>query len=552
MTNVFDQFDEPQTAPQTAAPGPASGPNPFDQFDAPGEVMPAPPRGMLLDRQIPSASDLAAKGFGRRPTIAEETAPMVPSTVGGTAWAGLRGAADTLTFGQNERLQAALQAASDAAQGKGFDYGARLERQRGMTQAARGEHPIAFGAGEVAGGLAPYGEIAKGAEAAGTAASNLPIIGKALSSPWTQAGATGAAYGAAQSAGHGQDIGTGAALGAAAGIGGKAVGDIIAGVAGRAAGLLNERPQTQTVSDLRAAKTAAYRKVDEMGVSYTPDAFSNLVGDIAGAAKEYHLNPLTNPKAAGAINELQDFSKTMESRGYAPTLTEVDQIRQFVNRELGGANDKGERFFGNMMVRKIDKFINGAGETALAPGMTATADEAASAISKARALNTIVEKASEFDKARASAELRAASSGTGGNADNALRQNARRLLEKGRSWSPDEKNLLNAVVRGTPIQNLARLAGRLSPTSGALPLMGGFAASTFHPAGVAVPAAGYAAKAIADRMTQTNADRLMAAILAGGTRSATEVPSNYLQNLIQLGRSPLGQSLAIGGYDTGR
>ena len=120
-----------------------------------------------------------------------------------------------------------------------------------------------------------------------------------------------------------------------------------------------------------------------------------------------------------------------------------------------------------------------------------------------------------------SADLRAASSGSGGNIDNATRQNVRRMLENGNNWTPDETELLNQVVRGTPTQNAPRLAGKLSPSGIGLMAALDVGATATNPLFAFPALGGIVAKSAADRMTQANAAKFMATILAGRRGSGT-------------------------------
>ena len=94
-------------------------------------------------------------------------------------------------------------------------------------------------------------------------------------------------------------------------------------------------------------------------------------------------------------------------------------------------------------------------------------------------------------------------------------------------YTPDEMAQMERVVKGTPGQNIARMLGRMAPTSGALPMMatgyGGMAGAgagmaTGNPL-LAIPAlaggAGFAAKAVAEQSTKREIQKLVSMILNG-------------------------------------
>ncbi len=135
------------------------------------------------------------------------------------------------------------------------------------------------------------------------------------------------------------------------------------------------------------------------------------------------------------------------------------------------------------------------------------------------------------------AETRAATTGTGGNEVNATKQNIRTLFDKERDptlrgaragYTPDEMKAMEGVVMGDAKSNIARLLGRMAPSSGALPLVAtgyggaggiGMAGLTGNPY-LAIPALaggiGEISKALAEKMTKGQIDDLMATILNSG------------------------------------
>ena len=207
--------------------------------------------------------------------------------------------------------------------------------------------------------------------------------------------------------------------------------------------------------------------------------------------------------------------------GQPMSLTELDQLRQVIGADIAGAVDKSERRLGKLMIKQIDKFIdqNGGGDL----------------VKSARAANARYAKADAVARAVSSAERRAASTGTGGNEDNAIRQNVRRLIEKyergGTSFKPDEIELMERVVRGSTAQNAARHVGRLSPTTGGMSGMLNTGAALLDPL-LAIPGGiGFVSKVIADRATKGNIQSLELAIRgAAQTPAQKQIASAILGN----------------------
>lgn len=124
-----------------------------------------------------------------------------------------------------------------------------------------------------------------------------------------------------------------------------------------------------------------------------------------------------------------------------------------------------------------------------------------------------------LDTAIEKAERRAASTGSGGNLDNAIRQNVRGILDnprKSRGLTDAERQAAERVVRGGPVQNTLRLAGKLSPQGNGLMAALGIGGTMVNPAIGGLALGGMAAKSTADRMTRKNVERLSQVIRAGG------------------------------------
>jgi hypothetical protein len=267
-------------------------------------------------------------------------------------------------------------------------------------------------------------------------------------------------------------------------------------------------PRSPGVDELAARKGRAYEAADQAGVRYSPQGYDDMVTGMERDLTSVRLNPLRHPKAASMLDELRDL------RGSSPTLTEVDQLRQVIRRDVANSTDDAEAFMGKRMIRELDGFISNAGGAQVAQGSGANG---AALIGAARDANTRYVKTRDITDAMEAARLRAGSTGSGGNIDNAIRQNMKRELEGGANWTPAEKNALESIVLGTPGQNALRQVGKLSPQGNGLMAAGNLAsAASFGPLGALPGGAGLVSKYFADRATQQNVTKLLDLIAAGG------------------------------------
>lgn len=394
-------------------------------------------------------------------------------------------------------------------------HGGTPEEQSAETERLQEASPISNISGGVTGAVVPLlglGGTALGAKALG-------VTGRNLATRSAASAGSGAAIGGADAAARGGDIEQGAITGGLFGSVAPAAGQAV----GRAVGSMLGRSSAPATQDLRAMKDAAYAAVDQSGVRYAKSSFNQLASDITAKMQSLNLSPFRHPKAASMVADIQKLT------GAAPTITQLDQLRQTIARDVANAPDGAERFFGKKMLEEVDKFIDSAPTT-----VSGNSGDAAALVTKARELNTRWRKASTVDEAVTKAERRAASTGSGGNADNATRQNIRAILDnprKSRGFSGDERAAMERVVRGTRGQNAFRLAGKLSPQGSGLMAALGLGATVANPMMAIAPATGMMAKALAERGTTQNVRRLSEMVRSGGPVAAPMSPST--QRLVQ-------------------
>ena len=384
----------------------------------------------------------------------------------------------------------------------GFDEEMGLA-DRAEKEAIRRESPVASTIGEIAGGLGLGGVAAKGGlsllqgakatlgSLAGRGAAEGAIYGGLYGSGEAEGGIekrlSGAAYGAA----------TGAALGAGAG-----------GIA-RIGARGNVAKGAPSVEQIKQASTAAYQAADNAGVMFRPQGLQRISRDITDSLAEFGYHPKLQPRVAIALDELNRISQGNV------TLKGLEQFRKIVNN-AGKSADASERMIGGKIVEALDDFVLNT-----RPGeiMVGNVRKGGEALRRARALWHRASKAKTIETTFENASLDAASSGSGGNAENAARQGIKRILKspsKSRGFTAAEKEAMDAFVRGPKGQNIARLVGKLSPQGNGLMLgLGGYGVAQ-NPLLAALPLAGFIAKKIATRGSKANQEFIEALVRSGG------------------------------------
>lgn len=284
-------------------------------------------------------------------------------------------------------------------------------------------------------------------------------------------------------------------------------------IAGGVAGLATrpKGPQAPTKADQRAQAEGLYRAGDAR-----PGADATAVSDLAKQvdAELLALNIKTPTGRIVADGNVKKFLDVMDDyAGQDMTPEQMQTVRRML-QDAAGSADPQDRRIGAALLGKFDDWRR----------------QHVPEYDQADKIYGRMKRADDVDFRIEKAERRAASSGTGGNSVNTARQNIRQILDdpkKQRGYSEDELIAMERIVRGSPVVNTLRLGGRLSPTSGALPLIGSIAGTGLNPlAGAAMMGATYAMKSGAEALTNRQINNLSAMI-----RNGAALPKNALAGL---------------------
>lgn len=444
---------------------------------------------------------------------------------------------DAATFGFGDRIAAGIRAPfTDKT------YAQELEGMRAGTKAARDRAGSAgFGADVVGSVVAPMAIAGKGATLAGRFGTGAMSGVKGVAARAGLMGVEGAGYGTLGAAGHGTDLGEGAGYGLLGGAAGSVIGDAIGAGVSKAASLIKGKPKVPDLSALKSAEQAAYDASEKAGVIVKPEGVQALSADIKTKLADFGYDPALQPRVAPVISRLDDLSNGNI------TLKGIHTIRKIAGN-AAISQDKSERAAAGLVIDSIDNFLDNLGPQNVLVGDKIGGPKA---LKEAISLGRRVRKNEAFVNAINSAELRAASTGSGGNVENATRQNVRKLLEKGRGFTGDEKAAMEEIVRGTPGQNFLRLAGKLSPQGNGLMAALGVGGAMVNPTFGVASLAGLGAKSLADRGVRQGVEALDELIRSGGNAAALRAAQGTLAQLTQAQREAIarivtGVSLAAG------
>lgn len=489
-------------------------------------------RAAMKELERRKAVQPASQASSAANAFAQNAGGIVP-TQGGMAGGlqtiddAVRGAANGVTFGVADRIA-------------GFMGGEGTDAERAKSDQARERSPVAYTGGEITGAVAGMGKLAS---AGGTAARFIPqgLSGsKALIAKMLAGGADGLVLNEASNLGYGRDFGENSGLAAVAGAGAPALAQGVTALGSKALGAFNKTPQTMDAEGLKQAAQAAYGRADDAGVIYSPQAIQRVTNDLKGQFAEFGYHPELQSGAKVALGELDRISQGNT------TLKGLDTARKLAGNAFQPGN-KANNALTAKVTGAIDDLVQNpkSGDV-----LTGDASKAASAIKEARDLYGRSAKLEKVDYLLKKAGLNAGSAGSGGNIENATRQQLKTLLanpKNTRGMTADEIAATKKAVLGTPVQNALRLAGKLSPQGNGLMMALGGAGAVASPA-IAIPAmaGGYLAKKGAEGITRANVKQLERLIASGGNAAALKAPKNAAQKALEA-RKDLIAKMLLGG-----
>lgn len=279
---------------------------------------------------------------------------------------------------------------------------------------------------------------------------------------------------------------TGAILG---GLTAGGIGSRMAGLGGTSAVV---RPG---IEEQRSIAADAYSQVRADPRTLSQPMAQSLADRVSSRMAQENLNARLQPNAASVLQAI------LEDTQVPLRIEDVEQLRRLTTDAIPATASRAERRLGQIMREEITGFLDELDDPVadlLREGRTATR----------RAL-----AATDVEGATDRAVLRAASTGSGGNEINAIRQNLRRILETprlARSFTADELSAMREIVEGTADQNVMRRLSRIAPTSGGLSAMLGIGGTLASPE-VALPlmAAAEGARYAGERSTRNSIQGLL-------------------------------------------
>jgi hypothetical protein len=274
-----------------------------------------------------------------------------------------------------------------------------------------------------------------------------------------------------------------------------------------------------TIGETKAAAKAGYESDAVKNLQVDPQAIANFTTGLKSRLNEMGVNDLLAPKTFGLLDRVESVPANAIMTG---------QNLRTLQKTLGKASqsaDPHERLAATRALIDFNKHLENLPAEHVVAGNAA---DFSKTVARANANYSAAKTAEGLDKKMVAAQLRADSTNSGMNVANAIRQNMRQVVTKpkeARGLTPSELKTATGIVEGTRGQNALRYAGNVLSGGGGLGAavtagVGGL----INPYLASLPIAGYALRALSNKMTVRQAERLSEAV-----RSRAPIASSLMK-----------------------
>jgi hypothetical protein len=289
-----------------------------------------------------------------------------------------------------------------------------------------------------------------------------------------------------------------------------------------------------TIQELKTAAKADYDSPEVKGLVVKPDTIKNYGSTARADLNNQGFDENVAPKTFGILSKLDTIPA-----GATVTGDNFNSLRKMLGKAAGSI-EPAEKAAASMAIEHLDNFIPSisAGDV-IAGDVTA----AASKLEAARGNYSAAKQSEKIDQKLVAAETRAAAANSGMNVANTIRQRMADVVlnpKQARGLKPEEIEAAKAISEGTKVQNVARAAGNVLGGGGGLgSVAAGFAGSVAAgPLGALAPVAGFAIKALGNRLTIRQAEKLSEMIRSRAPLASSAAKYNQAAANLQASRTP--------------
>jgi hypothetical protein len=289
-----------------------------------------------------------------------------------------------------------------------------------------------------------------------------------------------------------------------------------------------------TIQELKAEASAAYKSPEVTSLEVKPTTIKNY-GDTAKAILNNEgFDENVAPKTFGILEKLGKIPT-----GSTVTGQNFNSLRKMLGKAAGSV-EPSEKAAASMAIDHLDSFIPAIPKSEVIAGDVGAA---ASKLEEARGNYSAAKQSEKIDEKLVQAEVRAAAANSGMNVSNTIRQRMADVVlnpKQARGLLPEEIESAKAIAEGTKTQNAMRTAGNILGGGGGLgtAMVGALGGIATGGPGAALPLAGFALRALGNKLTVRQAEKLSEAIRSRAPLASATQKFNQAAAQVQTNRTP--------------
>lgn len=293
-------------------------------------------------------------------------------------------------------------------------------------------------------------------------------------------------------------------------------------------------PAAPTIQELKAAAKADYQSPEVTGLEVKPTTIKDYGSTARQALNNEGFDENVAPKTFGILSKLENIPS-----GATVTGQNFNSLRKMLGKAAGSI-EPSEKTAASMAIEHLDSFIPAIPKRDVISGDVAAA---ADKLATARGNYAAAKQAEKIDDKLVQAEVRAAAANSGMNVANTIRQRMADVVlnpKQARGLLPEEVEQARAISEGTKGQNALRAAGNILGGGGGLgtAVVGAIGGLATGGPGAALPLAGFALKALSNRLTVNQAQKLSEAIRSRAPLASSTAKFNQAAATVQTNRTP--------------
>lgn len=222
------------------------------------------------------------------------------------------------------------------------------------------------------------------------------------------------------------------------------------------------KPPAPSLQDVTKGAKDAYRELHQLDIQLQPDVVSGLSDSIKGLLMHGDVEAdiqggFRARNAPGTFDALEEL-RAPAGKNKLVKFADIDSVRQVLSRNAqardpttGGMTT--DALASQIAIEHIDKYLENI-------------PQFADAARRARGNWAAKSAAEMIERQEFRGEMNAATSGSGANLANTMRQKMKEVVvdtKKASRLTPEERELAEEIARGSKIANIARLVSKLGP-----------------------------------------------------------------------------------------